>query len=279
MVVDIRGVLFDWKSADGHFLAQTGGQTWTPSSFAFPNNYFIRPFHPIEKQAFPVYEITTQRGDIITMNVDTMTSTGAITSQVRGKLNDANPWNNSATSFSTSYTDNVFVLTHDNASGNNEEFFLVDDQTLRTAAFRNNWTLLYGGVDYDPNNLFSVNSLFGNTITKKHPQNGFFYSNSVSQMMGHLSPAHESCLYLHSPQLSGMGTKGPKASSASCIASLPLTGVYGDVLYWSPHRSHRLLVPPPSAITHIDVALRTSQNQEVDMRGSALSFTVSIVDI
>ena len=200
-------------------------------------------------------------------------------SQVRAKLNSTNPWGNSGSKFTTSANDQAVTLSHDNASGNNDDFFVAVDQSIRTMAFKTTLGMLYCGHDYDAANLLSANAIFGNTIQKKHPQNLLLYSNLIPQVMGHLSPVHETALYMHSPQLTGMGTKGPKMSSGSCIASLPLTGGYGDVLYWSPHRSHRLLVPPPTAITHIDIALPTSQNHEVDMRGSAVSFTVSIFDI
>ena len=98
-------------------------------------------------------------------------------------------------------------------------------------------------------------------------------------VLGHVSPNHENVIYLHCPQLTGMRSRGPVMTSGSCVAPLPIQGAYGDVLTYSPYREHRRLMPPPGQMNHLDVSLRDSENHEIDMRGSKLSFSVSVVDV
>ena len=76
-----------------------------------------------------------------------------------------------------------------------------------------------------------------------------------------------------------MRNRGPVMTSGSCVAPLPVIGNYGDILSYSPYREHRKLMPPPGQINHLDVSLRDSENHEIDMRGSKLSFSVSVVDV
>ena len=68
-------------------------------------------------------------------------------------------------------------------------------------------------------------------------------------------------------------------TSGSCVAPLPVIGSYGDILSYSPYREHRKLMPPPGQMNHLDVSLRDSESHEIDMRGSKLSFSVSVVDV
>ena len=122
-----------------------------------------------------------------------------------------------------------------------------------------------------------MRSLLGHT--RKKDTGREFYDNANPQVLRHVSPNHELCVYLHCPQLTGMRNRGPSLTSGSCIAPLPIQGSFGDTLSYSPYREHRKLMPPPGQINHLDVSIRDSENHEINMRGSKLVFSVSIVDV
>ena len=140
--------------------------------------------------------------------------------------------------------------------------------------FHDIWRAVYNAPDYDIEDTRSINSLLGNT---RGVSSGFF-DNTTPQVLGHVSPNHENVIYLHCPQLTGMRNRGSVMSSGSCVAPLPIQGSYGDVLTYSPYREHRKLMPPPGQMNHLDVSIRDSENHEIDMGGSKLSVSVSIVD-
>ena len=207
-----------------------------------------------------------------------MTSVGAVTSIVRARLNAGNRWGGSACAFTTSYTDNILTVSHDNAGGKNEEFAIIADDDLEKQGFKDQWTgAEFQGPDYDIGDTRSINTLLG--YTRKRTANTEFYNHNKPQVLGHVSPNHENVIYLHCPQLTGMRNRGPVMTSGSCVAPLPVIGNYGDILSYSPYREHRKLMPPPGQINHLDVSLRDSENHEIDMRGSKLSFSVSVVDV
>ena len=108
MTVDIDGIDYEWNSGQLVSTAPVGatghGWTWTPSSLTFPSgDYYIRPLHPAVPQSFPAGQIQFH-AEIIEMPVDTMTSVGAVTSVVRGRMNAGYRWNGSACAFTTSFT-------------------------------------------------------------------------------------------------------------------------------------------------------------------------------
>ena len=153
---------------------------------------------------------------------------------------------------------------------------IVADDQLENPAFKQQWITTFAGPEYDINDTRSINTLLG--YTRKRTDNNLFYDHATPHVLGHVSPNHENVIYLHCPQLTGMRNRGPVMSSGSCVAPLPIQGNYGDVLTYSPYREHRKLMPPPGQMNHLDVSLRDSETHEVDMRGSKLSFSVSIVD-
>ena len=120
---------------------------------------------------------------------------------------------------------------HNNASGNEEGFDIIADDQLATQQFHDQWVSVFGGPTYDITDPRSINSLLGHTRRKEHPNQGQWYSNSVPQVTGHVNPNHENVIYLHCPQLTGMRNRGPVQTSGSCVAPLPIQGVYGDVLF------------------------------------------------
>ena len=122
---------------------------WTPASFSFPGGvYYIRPNHPAVPQAFPPPQIQFH-AEIIEMPVDTMTSVGAVTSVVRGRMNAGYRWNASACAFTTSFTDNILTVSHDNAVGKQEAFRIVSDEEIENPGFHQTRVNLYHGPNYD----------------------------------------------------------------------------------------------------------------------------------
>ena len=192
-------------------------------------------------------------------------------------MNAGYRWDGSATQFTTSFTDNILTVSHNNAGGKQEAFRIVSDEELESQGFQQTWVNLYHGPNYDVNDTRSINSLLGHT--RKKDTGREFYNNANPQVLGHVSPNHELCVYLHCPQLTGMRNRGPSLTSGSCIAPLPVMGSFGDTLSYSPYREHRKLMPPPGQINHLDVSIRDSENHEINMRGSKLVFSVSIVDV
>ena len=183
-------------------------------------------------------------------------------------MNNGHRWDGSACAFTTSYTDNILTVSHNNAGGNSEQFLIVSDEQLERQGFHDVWVGTYGGPRNDITDTRSINSLLG--YTRKLATQ--FYDHASPQVLGHASPNHENMIYLMCPQLTGMRNRGPVMTSGSCVAPLPIQGNYGDVLSYSPDREHRRLMPPPRQINHLDVSLRDSENHEIEMRGSKLSF-------
>ena len=270
MTVNIGGQTFTWNE-NGFLERQNVRWTRTDSVQFFP-----RKVDYWEKSVPQTFSsgIVKRHAEIIEIPVDTMTSVGAVTSVVRGRMNAGFRWNGSATQFTTGFTDNILSISHNNAGNTEETFSIASDEELANPQFKHVWTSMFGGPDYDTADPLSINTLLGNTRKRS---NTTMFDNNTPMVLGHVSPNHENVIYLHCPQLTGMRNRGPVMTSGSCIAPLPIIGAYGDILSYSPYREHRRLMPPPGQINHLDVSLRDSENHEIDMRGSKLSFSVSVV--
>ena len=157
-----------------------------------------------------------------------------------------------------------------------EQFYIVDEHTVRAQSFHFVFQNRFTGPNYDIHNTKSANSLLGHT--KYHPS-GEMTPMLSTQTLGHCNPAsHKNSIYLHCPQISGLDVRGPAPHSSSCVAVLHLMGsTYGDIDAQSTYREHRYVTPPHGVISFMVFSLRDAANHELDMKGLRLTMVLSVV--